>query len=205
MSRTWITHSYGTRRFHMGADLHDSFMWDMTYSYGTWLTHMERDMTHSHGTRRIHMGADLLDSFMWDMTYSYETWLTHMGRDMAHSYGVRRCWFHSRTTRHVTHVNESCHYMNKSCDTYEFIRSHIWMRYATHMEESCRSVVCVILHRTYAVIAHISCMCYTKQNCRNMCAIITQNFMCHITQKFYDCIAHAVIAHMLYYTKPMQS
>jgi len=73
----------------------DSFIWDMTRSYGTWLVHMGHDsfiwdMTRSYGTWLVHMGHD---SFIWDMTRSYETWLVHMGHDsfiwdMTRSYGT---------------------------------------------------------------------------------------------------------------------
>ena len=98
---------------HMG---HDSFIWDTTPSYGTWLIHMGYDsfiwdMTDSYGTWLIHMGHDLFipwyASFIHaplitlsthDMPHahiphSYGTWLLHMGHDsfiwdMTHSYGT---------------------------------------------------------------------------------------------------------------------
>ena len=91
---TWVTKVWEdsfnarvTRLMHNPWLIHDSFVWDMTLSYGTWLVHMWHesfiwDMTYSYGTWLIRMGDDsfiLYQTHSWPMTHSYGTWLFHMG------------------------------------------------------------------------------------------------------------------------------
>ena len=59
------------------------FSWDVTHSYGIWLTHMWRDslryaVTHWHVTWRIDMWRDLV---ICDVTHWYVTWLIDIRRD----------------------------------------------------------------------------------------------------------------------------
>jgi len=77
-----ITHSYGTWLIHMG---HDSFIWDMTHSYGTWLIHMgydskkEIDSYNKNWLQRdmIHTWLNLTCSCeTWRIRRPYVTWLT---------------------------------------------------------------------------------------------------------------------------------
>ena len=74
---TWLIHMW---RDSIVRD--DSFIFNTTHSYVTWLLHV---------TWLIHMRHD---SFICDMTFSHVTWLTHMWQgscicDMIYSYMTR--------------------------------------------------------------------------------------------------------------------
>ena len=111
----WISHvTYEVCLVHTW---HDSFIFDMTYSWETWLIHMRHDsfiwdMTHSYETWLIHMRHD---SSIWDITHLYETWLIHMWHDsficdMTHLYvayqdkclcGITHSWIHQCDIPHL--------------------------------------------------------------------------------------------------------
>ena len=72
---------------------HDSFVWDTTHSYETWLIHMRPasfiwDLTQSYETWLSHMGHD---SVIWDLTHSYETWLSNIESVLHHRRATHPC------------------------------------------------------------------------------------------------------------------
>jgi len=124
---TWVTKVWEdsfnarvTRLMHNPWLIHESFVWDMTLSYGTWLVHMWHesfiwDMTYSYGRRLIHIVSDSFmthDSFIWNMTLSYGTWLVlmcgmnHVMWDMTHSY--EKWLIHVGQDSFMTHIICRC-------------------------------------------------------------------------------------------------
>ena len=59
-----------------------------------------------------HNTSEMQCSRFWQMGHEWDVWMSH-----------------------VTHGNESC----DSCDTYEWVTSHIWMSHVTHMTASCHA------------------------------------------------------------------
>ena len=63
----------------------------------------------------------------------------------------------------MSHMNESCHiwmshvpHINESCDTYEWVMSHIIVSHVTHMNESCHIWMCHVTHmNAIGVMSHI--------------------------------------------------
>ena len=75
-----MTHSYETWLTHMR---HDSCMWDVTPSYETWLIYVRHDLFIYDTTRLCETWLIRMrhDSFICDMTHSCVTWLIHMRHD----------------------------------------------------------------------------------------------------------------------------
>jgi len=90
---------------------------------------------------------------------------------------------------HVTHTNESCNTyewvmshirmshvtrMNESCHTYEWVMSHVWMSHVTHTNESCHTYEWVMSYTWVSHDTHMSESCH---------------IMSHMTHPFVACRA----------------
>jgi len=47
---------------------------------------------------------------------------------------------------HGKHMNESCLTHDKSCHTYEWVMSHVWISHVTHINDSCHTYECILSH-----------------------------------------------------------
>ena len=54
-------------------------------------------------------------------------------------------------------------HVNASCCTCECVMLHMWMRHVAHVNESCCTCECVMLHMWMRYIAHVNASCPAKQ------------------------------------------
>jgi len=118
----------------------------LTHMNESWLIRMnESCLTHTKGVLLHIWMSHVTHMIAGTNIHVCETWLMHRGllhckshitRWMSH---VSHIWMRHVTTRHVTHMNVSCH-------TYESVMSHIWISHVTQMNESCHPSEWVILH-----------------------------------------------------------
>jgi len=135
---------------------HNSFIWDMTRAYETWLVHMSYVfMSHMNEWAALESICETYHvwthSFMCDMK-RYDIWTSHVSYERVMSHMNESChiWTsHVSYERVMSHMNESC-LIWTSHVTYERVCSHmnesclIWTSYVSyecvmsHMHESCR-------------------------------------------------------------------
>ena len=122
--------------------------------------------------------SDLM--FEWAMSHIWMSHVTHRFRlvmldewvtNRSHSMTQPSTWSESCHTwmRHVTHecvtlhMNAACHTwmrhvtrMNESCDTYEWVMSHVRMSHVTRMNESCHTYEWVMWHIWMSHVTHVN-------------------------------------------------
>jgi len=85
---------------------------------------------------------------------------------------------------HATHMDRSCH-------TYELVRSHIWMSHVTHMDESCHKYDCVMSHIWIHHVTHMNESCHTYECAMShmrMSHITHMNKSCHTYERGATCV-----------------
>ena len=82
-------------------------------------------------------------------------------------------------------------HVNASCCTCECVMLHMWMRHVAHVNESCCTCECVMLHMWMRYIAHVNASCPAKQRVIfriNRCPRITSTD--HISHINESCLTH---------------
>jgi len=74
--------------------------------------------------------------------------------------------------------------MNKSCDTYEWVMAHIWMRHVTHMDEACHTYEWVMSHVWMSHVTRMNESCHTYITCHKWMSRVTCMQMSHVTYKW---------------------
>jgi len=131
------------------CDMTPSHVWHDSFTCVTWLLHM-CDMTPSH---------------MWHDSFTCVTWHFFTCSKSSSSTDDMTSFTSSSTacekdvtshiwTRHITHINESCHsndwvmshvqmshvtHMIESCPTYEWVMSLVWLSHVPRTNESCHT------------------------------------------------------------------
>ena len=80
----------GTRATHMGCDVHESYVLDLSllghsrHPHGVRLYGFDEDAPNKTGTRATHMGCDALERNVSGLSAMTGTRATHMGCDCSH-------------------------------------------------------------------------------------------------------------------------
>ena len=184
------THSYGwvMSLIHMEdaetcLTLH-SFIWMSHVSHshgGCWdMTHLCWNEWHDVFIWRMLSHVTFsIHSYRWVMSLIHmqdaETWLIRIEIcDMTYSYGG--CWVMSHIwMRYVTHMNETCH-------TFECVISHnMWTRHATHMNESRHTDEWVMSHIWMSHVTYMNESYYTYE------WVMSHIWTCHVTHINESC------------------
>jgi len=119
-------------------------------------------------------GSHVTHSYVCHVTFPCVTWLIHTC-DIPHPYVwldsfIRvTCLMQTRQWKqgglvfaashlwmsHTTHMIASCHTLNASCHTYEWVMSHIWMSHVTHTNESCHTCEWAMSHIWMSHATHV--------------------------------------------------
>jgi len=114
----------------------------------------------------------------WVMSRIWISHVTHMNKS-CHT-ELTRIWTQDVKIRHqslqwMSHVLYTCIYVNESRNTYEWVKSHIWMSQVTHMDESCHTYGWVMSHMWMSHVTHVNESCHTCE------WAVSRFWMIHVT------------------------